>query len=205
MSQNANLKKLERKAFLSYHQDGLLDIIIGLYITGFGVFIATGNVVFMTIGWLPIMLFIPLKNRITVPRFGYVRFSSQRQSTFRLALAVVVGVLLLAFFTGMFFFVSSGQMPARVEAFLRQYDMFVLCTLMSIILLAVGVLIGLKRLYIYAALLILSSAIGSYLWLNPSIYLIGVGFVILATGLMMLVRFIRKYPLSGEGHPDATQ
>ena len=198
MSQDANYKQLERKAFLSYHQDGLLDILISLYLIGFGVFIATGNVVFMTIGWLPVMLFIPLKNKITVPRFGYVRFSSQRQSRYRLLLGIAVGVLLLAFFMGMFVFVQSGQMPNAVEAFLKQYDMFLLCSIMSILLLTVGALVGLSRLYIYAGLLFLSSAIGSYLWLNPAIYLVGVGLIILINGLLMLVRFIRKYPLSPE-------
>jgi hypothetical protein len=198
MSQESNLKQLERKAFLSYHQDGLLDILISLYLIGFGIFIATGNVVFITIGWLPVMLFIPLKNKITVPRFGYVRFSSPRQSKYRLLLGIVVGVLFLAFFTGMFVFVSSGQMPAAAEAFLKQYDMFLLCSIMSILLIIVGAFIGLSRLYIYAGMLFLSSAVGSYLWLNPAIYLVGVGLIILLNGLLMLVRFIRKYPLAQE-------
>ena len=30
MDQKINLKQLERKAFISYHQDGLLDIGIGM-------------------------------------------------------------------------------------------------------------------------------------------------------------------------------
>lgn len=198
MSQESNFKQLERKAFLSYHQDGLLDILISLYLIGFGIFIATGNVVFITIGWLPVMLFIPLKNKITVPRFGYVRFSSPRQSKYRLLLGIVVGVLFLAFFTGMFMFVGSGKMPAAAEAFLKQYDMFMLCSIMSILLIIVGAFIGLSRFYIYAGMLFLSSAVGSYLWLNPAIYLVGVGLIILLNGLLMLVRFIRKYPLAQE-------
>jgi len=31
-----NLREIEKKAYMSYHQDGLLDIFVGVYILGFG-------------------------------------------------------------------------------------------------------------------------------------------------------------------------
>jgi len=72
MSQEKQFKDLGRKAYLSYHQDGLIDILIGLGILGFGLMMLTDSVVFNMLAWMPIIFYVPLKNRITVPRFGYV-------------------------------------------------------------------------------------------------------------------------------------
>ena len=37
MSKNVNLKEIERQAFLSYHQDGLLDIMLGIILIPLGI------------------------------------------------------------------------------------------------------------------------------------------------------------------------
>ena len=86
MSQSDELKKLSRKAYLSYHQDGLIDILIGLGVLGFGLMMLTDSVVFNMMAWMPIIFYVPLKNRITVPRFGYVQFTSERVKRQRLLL-----------------------------------------------------------------------------------------------------------------------
>ena len=36
MTKEPDLREIERKAYMSYHQDGLLDIFVGVYILGFG-------------------------------------------------------------------------------------------------------------------------------------------------------------------------
>ena len=41
MSQGDDFKKLERQAYLTYHQDGLLDIAFGLGILGVGLMLLT--------------------------------------------------------------------------------------------------------------------------------------------------------------------
>ena len=70
MSQEQDFKKLRQKTYQSNHQDGLIDIIIGLAIIGFGLNMAFDNAVFSFMGWLPIIFYVPFKNRLTVPVLG---------------------------------------------------------------------------------------------------------------------------------------
>ncbi len=75
-----SLKELEKKAFTSYHQDGLLDIFLGIGIIVFGLGMATDQFYFGSI--MPAILF-PLwaaaKKAITIPRIGLVNFSPERK------------------------------------------------------------------------------------------------------------------------------
>ena len=41
MSDKINLKEIEKKVYLSYHQDGLLDLFLGMAIIFFGIGMAT--------------------------------------------------------------------------------------------------------------------------------------------------------------------
>ena len=68
MAGKDGFSKLERKAYLSYHQDGLIDIIIGLCTVGFAVNMLADNATFTILGWMPVLFFAPLKNWITIPR-----------------------------------------------------------------------------------------------------------------------------------------
>jgi len=61
-----------------------------------------------------------------------------------------------------------------------------------------GNMIGANRFQAYAALLLAGSGVGIWLRLEPGMYLATAGAVILATGIAMLVRFIRKYPVITE-------
>ena len=55
MVNKIDLKEIERKAYLSYHQDGLLDIFIGMFIFAFGLYILSESD-FPIIAVLPALL-----------------------------------------------------------------------------------------------------------------------------------------------------
>ena len=57
---------------------------------GFGTFMMTDNIAFLMFGWFVMMMYVFLKNRITVPRFGYVRFESEKNSFRKGVLSVVL-------------------------------------------------------------------------------------------------------------------
>ena len=81
MDQKINLKELERKAFISYHQDGLVDIGLGLIMLVSVLSstlheMGTSDSIRQVI-YIPLMLLCPLiiylgKKYITTPRLGYV-------------------------------------------------------------------------------------------------------------------------------------
>ena len=154
MSQNIDFKELRNKVYLSYHQDGLIDIIIGASILGFGLLIATDNSAFMVLTWIGFILYTPLKNRLTVPRLGYVRFDEERKTAMRYVLMIVFGVLVLAMFIGLYVFVRSDSMPQTLSDWFRQYHMLVLGFFMAIPLIAFAYWSGVNRLAIYAGLLL---------------------------------------------------
>jgi hypothetical protein len=194
MSKYLDFKKLERKAYLSYHQDGLIDIIIGIAILGFGLNIATDTVIFGILTWLPVIFYVPLKNYFTAPRFGYVRFSSPRQTTIRLGLALLVGLLAMLFFAGLYIFAVSGSIPPQINAWLRRYHMLIFAFVGMGLFLGAGIWTGIKRFYLYVVLTLIFPVVGIWLDIHPGIYVIALGITILIIGIWLLLRFIRDNP-----------
>ena len=197
MSQEKQFKDLARKAYISYHGDGLIDILIGVGILGFGLMLLTGNVIFNMLAWMPILFYVPLKNRITVPRFGYVQFTSEKKRISYLWLAAAVGVLAFALFLGLYVFTRSGSMPAWMQNMLQRYDLLLLGILLAIPMVIGGALTGLTRLYAYAGLVLVVIGTGIYLGIDAPYYVIFLGLIILTVGITLLVRFLRKVPLEG--------
>jgi len=195
MSQNIDFKELRKKIYLSYHQDGLIDIIIGSSILGFGLQIATDNSAFLFLTWIWAILYTPLKNRITVPRLGYVRFEEERTTTMRLVWIFIIGVIVLTMFTGLFIFVRSDNLTQTLLAWLRQYYMLLLGIVMAIPLIAVAFWSSVNRLAIYAGLIILVILVGIQLSIEPPVYVIALGCIILLSGLWILFRFLGQYPV----------
>ena len=99
MSQEQDFKKLQQRTYQSYHQDGLIDIIIGLAIIGYGLMLALDSSIFIFMGWMPIIFYMPLKNRLTVPRIGYVKFTTSN-TKIGIAAAIVLLRLMPSGITG---------------------------------------------------------------------------------------------------------
>ena len=194
MSDKDQFKKLSRRAYLSYHQDGLIDILIGLGIMGFGLMMLTGNVVFNMLAWMPVLFYVPLKNRITVPRFGYVQFTPERVQRVRLLIAVMVGMLALAAGLGLVVFATFEDMPPLLATLTAGDGMLLIGGLFALMLLAAGAITGLSRLFIYALLTLLIVPGGIVLGIAPEWRVIFLGALVLLIGIFFLVRFLRMYP-----------
>ena len=198
MSQEQDFKKLQQRTYESYHQDGLIDIIIGLSIIGFGLMMAFDSSVFTFMGWMPIIFYVPFKNRITVPRIGYVKFSSSRIHLF---FGIFMALLALVLLVGFYYFISSGSIPPGFSAWIRKYYLLVLAFIVAFAFLSAAFLTGITRFYAYALLVLLIFAGGIWLGVDPPIYVLTYGLLIEAVGIWHLIRFLRKYPLPG--HEDA--
>ena len=189
MSQEQDFKKLQQRTYESYQQDGLIDMIIGLGMIGFGLMLAFDSSVFLFMSWMPIIFYVPFKNRITVPRIGYVKFSS---SNLRLALALGAGLLVMLFVVGLYLFVVSENISLQVREWLGQY--LWLGGLVAVCFLGAALLTGITRFYAYAGLILLIFSVGTWLGIQPPIFVIISGLLIEITGVWLLVRFLVKYP-----------
>jgi hypothetical protein len=191
---------LKRKVYLAYHRDGILDLVAGSVVLGFGLNMLTDNIVFLTIGWLAMMLYVLIKQRVTIPRFGYVRFESEKVTIKKAWLSVGIGVFLVLFFLMLNIFVSGQTTSPETQAWIQRYHMVPLSTILfGLPALAAAILLGLKRFYLYALLAIGLPLLGALLNVETYIPIVTTGAIILAFGTVLLVSFLQKYPLNAEG------
>ena len=191
---------LKRKVYLAYHQDGILDLIAGSVVLGFGTFMLTENIVFLMAGWFVMMMYVFLKNRITIPRFGYVRIDSEKKALIRSWLSVGIGVLVLLLFFLLPIFLRASQTSPETEALMRRYHMVPLSAMLfGLPALVAAFFLGLNRFYLYAALAIGLPLLGALSNIETYLPIVTTGAVILAFGAVLLVTFLKKYPLEAEG------
>ena len=200
MSTTKEFNTLKRKVYLAYHQDGILDLVAGSVVLGFGTFMLTDNIAFLMFGWFVMMMYIFLKNRITVPRFGYVRIDSEKKALMKSWISVGIGMLVLLLFFLLPIFLRSGPISPETEALMRRYHMVPLSAMLfALPALGAAIFLGLKRFYLYASLAIGLPLLGGMLDIETYIPIVTTGAVIIAYGAFLLANFLKKYPLNAEG------
>jgi hypothetical protein len=195
MSQAASLKALARRAYLSYHQDGIIDLLLGWLAFAFGLRLLFDSVAFALLAWLPILSYVPLKNSLTVPRLGYVKFGADYGQKARLHLGFTIAGLLVGLVALVGLLLLAGS-PALAP--LRGHGLLIYGAAVTLLLLAAGLVSGLWRLALYGLLGALLAAAGMQAGLPEHLFFIALGLVILLVGGTLLLRFIRKYPLAAK-------
>lgn len=193
MADRIDLKALERKAYTSYHQDGIFDIILGLAIIFFGLTLLPlleENMVYLW-GGVFVVWFISYgaaKKSITVPRMGYVEFSPSRRYrlVFLFSLLVIVNVVILV--------IMVFGLSAAAVAFLNQYGLLVVATVGGGLFALFGWATQIYRLLGYGVIMFLAFS-AAHVFVLPITYpIIVLGIVIAGLGFLLLYRFLRKYP-----------
>ncbi|TRO46813.1 hypothetical protein E2P60_04555 [Candidatus Bathyarchaeota archaeon] len=204
MTEEPNLKEIERRAYMSYHQDGLLDIFAGLYILAFGLGI------FATIMWeysfglimpgILIAVIVPIwiaaKRKITIPRIGYVNFGTRGANKLT---AIFIGMLVLglgAFFA--FPLISSQGGLAQLRDLIFENGMLIVGLGSLIVCALFGYSTGLKRLYVYGLLAAVALVIGHLMGIFFAYILFALAIMVMVAGFAVLVNFVKKYPLKGD-------
>jgi hypothetical protein len=206
MKTTNELHPLKHKVLWAYHQDGILDITTATVLLGFSAFMATTNVVFLIAGVLFVSQYLFLKQRVTMPRFGYVRFESQEKMLKRNLIFLVIGVIvILSFFIGK---IVLRNLPVSIEIreFTQRYHMVPLSAMLfAFPMIVAAALLGLKRFYLYALLAIALPAIGAYLNIETYVPILSTGVVIVVTGIVLLSIFMKKYPKHNEEGKDGNE
>lgn len=203
MLDRIDLKKIEKKLYFSYHEDGLWDIFLGLF------FIALGLLFYLNIeSFLAIIaagIVVPLmyiKRSFAVSRLGYVVFSEEKRTRKKnkYLLTAILGLFAL-FFGVMAFYTASGG--SAFNDFLNSLPANPIAIFIAIAVLTVTAVFGVRRFAIYSLLIIFIFFIGDKLGddiIAPSIL---TGIIILTIGVVILVRFMRNYPKIEGGIPNA--
>lgn len=193
------INALKQKAYTTYHQDGILDLVFAVILLGFGTFMLTDNVAFLAIGVLIAALYIPMKQQLTVPRFGFVRFESEKKSLTKAWILMGVGVLVLLIVFFARYFIGDTSSSPEMQAWTQQYHMVPLAGfLFGIPALAAFLYFKLPRFLLYGVLTVVLPALGGWMNIETYIPILALGGLVLLISFIIMSRFRKKYPILNE-------
>ncbi len=199
-----NLKEIERRSYMSYHQDGLLDIFVGVFVAGFGFGIFAdmnwelgfGSIMPAILIAAVLPIWVAAKRKITMPRIGFVKFGPG--GTTRLT-AVFIGTMVAGLLALFAFTLASSQSGLRQWLDLIFQNGMIIVGFGSLaVCILFGYTMGLRRLYAYGLLALISLVTGHFAGISFAYILMALGTTVTATGFAMLVGFVRRYPLKGD-------
>jgi hypothetical protein len=191
----SDLQSIERRTYLAYFDDGLIELVAGLVVVVFGLGMVFDEKLFFVFTWMPVLLFWPLKRLLTFPRMGFVTFVPERRQRIShglirmlvaglVALLVVSGALLLIRVDGF----AARSLPAT-------YEWLFLGTIMAVPLVLAAFFFEVARFIGYAALIFGAWLSAFLLAIEPGVPLVIAGASVLLFGLVFLTGFLLKYRL----------
>ncbi len=202
MEQKMDLKRLERKAWTSFYDDGLGDIFLGCIILMFALAPILGRMglgdfwssaVFLPFFALVFIAIGLLRKHVVIPRIGLVSFGRARKRRL-----LKFNVLMLAVLSAGFVLGLLSLRGGVGQAWVRNLR-FIAIVLMGFGL--AGYFLGFIRLYLYGILIALAIPVGEWLWINmgvphhgfPVTFGVTAG-VIIVTGIVLFMRMLGKNP-----------
>jgi hypothetical protein len=203
MNTKTSLREVEKRTYMSYHQDGLLDIFVGVYVLSFasGILLltltdfSTWFVIPAIFPAIMVPIWISAKRRITMPRIGYVKFGGRGANKLT---AIFIGLMVAGLGAFMAFtFASESQAWAlTLRNLIISNGMIIIGISAAAISSLFAYTMGLNRLYAYGLLTLVLFSAGHFTTIPFGYFLLTIGLVIIINGFALLMRFIRKYPLS---------
>lgn len=193
MAEQLDLKALERKAWRSMHEDGFWELLFGLLMFAGFTRGLTGEplVGIATIAGAVLVFFLG-KRLVTLPRMGRVTFGPERTTKRRRTMLVIVVALLV---TVLVYAVAVTGVLSRGLGGSELINLGVSFFLFSVFA-AMAHFMDLPRMYLIGAVFATTNLAEGYLD-TPLVPLIA-AVLILVPGVVLLVRFLRRYPRSTE-------
>ena len=208
-AQSNDLKKIEKKAFLIYFQDGIGDMLFGWILISFGI----GSVLYdslpiplnslfgMILFSIGLIMYLLIKFRITMPRIGFVKFSpSRKKNTLILGITISSFMIITVVF---FILVWTGVIGSNVTPGTNMALVFALIPLF--IFSVLSFILKFPRMFLIGVFFALAMFFTEY-WNRSGEDLLGslaqffAGIPIFIWGIVYFVTFLRKYPIPGEAN-----
>jgi len=212
MSQDLDLKTLERKAFRSTYQDGLWDINLGLIVIGMAIFVFRPEEGYSALNLLGLiiacsvanLIFWAGKKFITVPRMGQVRFGEIRKQKSR-TLAIIMAVFILVQ-GGVVLLTALGwrnpEFGAKIFSALNasNVERLAVATVGSLFVGPSFILIAYFNDFLrgYYIAILMALAVFLMILFNQPVYPLILGGLIAVPGLVLFVQFLRQHPLPSQ-------
>ena len=202
-----NLKEIEKKAYRFTFQDGIYDIMFGVLLASFALapiireVIGLGYILFLVIP-APLILVLG-KKYITVPRIGIVKFGLKRQASYKKL--VTISIILVILTVILLIMTITKNFPGTLGTMLDGFAVPLIIGISTII--GMGVFAYIKdfpHLWVYGLIIGLGIIVAEVLYKTVGPPLNGIitfgipGILVLFYGVVILFRFLRKYPLPKE-------
>ena len=200
MKQEINVKEIEQKTFSQSQQDGLMEFVMGICLLA----MSTRLFSRVLIGMFPLamILFRPalnaMRKRFTYPRTGYVKLIPDKPkdaiSGIALITLIVIAVLAVAFIL----FADVGDFGL----WLKWVPLWA-GVVLAIMFVSLAAKSGTIRYYIFALWSVLYGLVLSILNFEPIetgtlLYFLAMGALLTPSGLVIFIRFLRKFPKPAE-------
>lgn len=214
MSTQLNLKEIERRAFRSTYQDGLLDICISMVVGSMALlmfFIERDDYpwLYLVLAFLGVgagqLIYWAGKKFVTLPRMGQVKFGEIRRKrnktlTLILTVAVLVQVGIVLLTAGVWAIPAWGDKLQQLFPDRSATDLLVAAVGALFVgpsMMAIAYFTDFPRGYYIA--LVLALGVFLMIWFWQPLFQVGAAFLILIPGLVLFARFLRQYPLIPAG------
>ena len=188
-------QNLRQKLLTVYHEDGILDLVVGITVLMLAFVMAFEYVFSIGLIGIPIIFYIPIKDRISIPRIGFIRFEAEGITRKRLFSFLWLGVgMFILFFL---FILLRGWTSPMFKEFFRNNEILIFALILGGTLFAAGSILKNVRFVTYAlislGLVLVANLAGLQVWIPVTL----VGVMMEAVGIYRLVNFLRIYPLRG--------
>ena len=206
MTQEIDLKELEKKAYRDSQQDGLMEVMMGLILITFGGFFYSPIFAF----YILLIVFSGkivefVRRRHTYPRIGFVKFREENPKD------ALTGVLLFEFAVIVIIFTLIS-----ISGDVADYSRWVNWAPLFFGMILVGPFAhaasrsGSVRYYGYAILSVILGLFFSLIEFGSGftgliLYLVLIGGFLVLGGLVIFIRFLRKYPLPEKETHDGSK
>ena len=135
------------------------------------------------------------KKRITIPRLGYVKFAPERQKRIQTNLRLAAAAGVISLLAGVAVYLTLTGSPSQVADTIRDLRAVPFGAMLALLIAVAGASFQLRRFYVHAGL-VLGTFVVAW-WFDDSLhwFVMAVGATVLVTGIVLLMRFLRKYPL----------
>jgi len=186
-----DLTKLEQQTYRLVVDDGLLDVLIGLFIASFGFVVATDlDVMPVVVTVIAYPLWQSLRQRFVEPRVGYVRLHAERRAKMKHGKHVALLLFLGIVFAGD----ALLDYGTTWVADLRDLRIMLVVSAIGLPLAAVGVLLDVRRWLIYAMLLIVAGGVEYASGALYGLSLFVMGGAVVIGGFLLLTTFLDQHP-----------
>ncbi len=200
MSDKIDLKEIERRAYLSYHGNGLADILVGicLFIASLYAYI---EMVYLAGSMIAVMIpiYMSMKKKHTFPRLGQVTFSKSRKGRSKNTYLFLIGMNIVFLLGGVLFWnaFSGDTQPQWMHLMIENYAI-VFGVVGAALWAVVSKITELPRFNRYAAATLVVFGSASFLPTPFIAHVFVLSAIITVSGYLQLQSFKREYPLFEE-------